>query len=574
MHICRPTILGADISVRCAWWWALCLASVLAAPTAVWAEPMLRVRAQVTLELRVSGKEPGLRVEGSLSDDLGARLTHRPLHVAFRGASAATLPANARNRNIRTDARGQFALDAPCVGCSVQVEFAADAYYEHANASQIVVAPRPALSLDFLEPSELAVSLDRESVSLVVRASGPARVDQVPIELLNELARPIAQGKTGADGVLRLRVEASLLGPYGLGELVARVPATVEHAAARVTKAILRTVQTQTDLQAKLDAKRRTLKVSLQLQAAAQPIVQRAVGVYVDDQHVSTLISDERGFASAELVLDDNTLTVGKHRVHASFQSDIPGLLSSESAIVPLEVAEPARPNSAWLLLPVLASILFVLWSARRKPAHTKRAETAVMAGPEVRMGVETRGRSAPLLTISGRVEDVDTGHPLLAAIELSANDQLVHSVQTTADGTFETEALPAGEYQARVIAPGYAGIAFVFTLPHHGACSNMQISARSLRVLALDTYGSFAAHMLPDARVRGKTVRETLSAAVGGASASSRLAELARSTETIAYARAIPYEGDLHDLQRAAANALHEAGSQGTFAGDPDLGW
>jgi len=564
---------NTQLGVCSALWLGICLAC-LSSPPHTLAEPMLRVRAQVTLELRVSGKEPGLRVEGSLSDDLGARLTQRPLHIAFRGPGTATLPAHARNRNIRTDARGQFALDAPCVGCSVHVEYAADAYYEHASASQTVAAPRPAVSLDFLEPSELAVSLDQPTLGLVVRASGPARVDGLPIELQNELSRPIAQGKTGADGVLRLQIESSALGPYGLGELVARLPASVEHTATRATKAILRTVQTQTELQAKLDGKRRSLKISLQLHAQSQPVVQRAVGVYLDGQHVSTLISDEHGYASAELALDDKALSVGKHRVHASFQSDIPGLLSSESPVQALEVAEPARPSSAWLLLPVLASVAFVLWSARRKPAHTKRAETAVLAGPEVRMGSEARGRSAPLTAISGRVEDVDTGHALIAAIELSANDRHVHTVQTSADGHFESDSLPPGEYHARVIAPGYAGIAFAFTLPHHGACSNMQISARSLRVLALDTYGSFAARVLPDARVRGKTVRETLTAAVGGGKIVPKVTELAQATETIAYARAIPYEGDLHDLQRAAANALREAGASGSVAGDPDLGW
>lgn len=570
MHIRGPMLPSTYIQ---AWLW-IGLACLLSTPGRVLAEPMLRVRAQVALELRVTGKEPGLRVEGSLADDLGARLAQRSLHVAFRGPGTATLAPSIRNRNIRTDARGQFALDAPCVGCSVLVEFPADAYYEHASVSQIVAVPRPTLSLDFLEPSQLEVSLDQPSVNLVVRASGPARVGDVAIELQNELARTIGQGKTGSDGVLRLQVESSALGPYGLGEIVARLPATLDHAAARASKAILRTVQTHTDLQAKLDAKTRSLKVSLQLQAQSQPVVQRAVGVYLDKQHISTLITDEHGFASATLALDDARLSVGKHRVHASFQSDIPGLLSSESPVQSIELVAPARPSSAWLILPVLASIAFVLWSARRKPAHAKRAEITALAEPEVRMGEEARGRSVTLHTISGRVEDVDTGNPLLAAIELSTGEQLVHTLQTSAEGWFESGVLAAGEYQARVVAPGYAGISFTFTLPHHGACSNMQISARSLRVLALDTYGSFAARVLPDARVRGKTVRETLAAAVGGGKVTPMVTELAHTTETIAYARATPYEGDLHDLQRAAANALRDAGAQAQNAGDPDLGW
>jgi hypothetical protein len=124
------------------------------------------------------------------------------------------------------------------------------------------------------------------------------------------------------------------------------------------------------------------------------------------------------------------------------------------------------------------------------------------------------------------------------------------------------------------VIAPGYAAIAFAVSVPHHGSCSNLQISARSLRVLALETYGSFAARVLTDARVRGRTVRETVTAAVGCGKASPSVTQLAHATEAIAYARPIPYEGDLHDLQQAAAHALREVGATGAGAGDPDLGW
>ena len=563
--------------IRSAWigagWLWLCLSS-LAAPAATQAEPTLRVRAQVTLDLRVSGRERELRLEGSLTDDLGARLSHRPVHAAFRGPGTASLSAGVRNQELRTDSRGQFALSAPCVGCSVRVEFSGDHFYEHASATQIVAAPRPTIRLDFLEPSDLAVSLDQPSTGFVVRASGQAPVAQLPVELLNELARPIGRGETGPDGVLRVRVAAQQLGPFGLGEIVARVPASPEHAAARVSKAILRTTQTETDLRAELDAKRKSLAVSVLLRTAAHPVAQRAIGIYFDKQHVGTLISDEQGDASAEFALDDTQLSAGKHSVQASFQSDIPGLLSSESKVQAIEVREPERLSSAWLLIPVLASLIFVLWSARRRPAHTAHAQASPLVGPAVRLGADARGQKIPQSTIAGRVEDVDTGHGLNAAIELTRQDQLVQSIQTGADGGFQSDALPPGDYRARVLAPGYAGLEFTFALPHYGACSGLQISARSLRVLALDTYGSFVARMLPDARMRGKTVRETASAAVSGGRNLPGVAELARSTEALAYARAIPYEGDLNELQRAAADALREVGAREPATGDPDLGW
>lgn len=558
------------------------MAAVLSLPTQrALAEPTLRVRAQVSIDMHVTGKEPALRLEGTLTDDLGARLTNRPLHAMFSGYGAANVAQRDRNRALKTDARGAFALDAPCVSCNVVVEFAGDPYYEHANVEQVVALDRPALTLEFLEPSELAVSLDQPSTQVVVRVSSAVPVNAVPIELQNELARSIARGNSDTDGVLRLQVETSLLGPFGLGELIAKVPATSEHAAARTSKAILRTVQTQTDLQAKLDAKNRRVRVSLQLEAQSQPVVQRAVGVFVDKQHWTTLLTDERGFAAADIALDlddrddpgEKMLGVGTHELSASFQSDIPGLLSSESARVPLEITAPARPSIAWLLLPVLGSVAFVLWSARRKPAHTKRAETAVIAsisGPEVRMGAETKGRAAAQHDISGRIEDVDSGQAIAAAVEISANQELVLVLQATAGGAFQSEALAAGDYQARVVAPGYAPIAFAFAVPHQGAFANMQISARSLRVLALETYGAFAARVLSEQRVRGKTVRETLTAAVGCGHASADVTSLARATEEIAYARPIPYESDLLELQRAAASALQRPADPEPAAGDP----
>jgi hypothetical protein len=103
--------------------------------------------------------------------------------------------------------------------------------------------------------------------------------------------------------------------------------------------------------------------------------------------------------------------------------------------------------------------------------------------------------------------------------------------------------------------------MSFTLTIPHHGAGTDLQIAARSLRTLALDAYARFVEQFLPDTRTRGKTVREAMSAAVGCGKATPTVSLLAERAEEIAYARAVPFEGDLHELQRAAADALREAG-------------
>lgn len=560
-------------------WSACALLVALVPPQPVKAEPTLRVRAQVTIDAHVVAKSAAARssqlyVEGTLQDDLGARLADRQLSVAFHGGS--TSP-HGRLHKLETDPRGQFAMPAPCVACEVTLEFPGDAYYERRSLSLTVALERPALRLEIVEPAQLAVALDEPQLQVVVRASGSGPLDGVSITLENELARKVGGGQTGADGVLRTQLDSRALGPYGLGELVAFAAAEADHGPARASKAVLRTLSTQTQLRATYAAQPRRLHLEVALQTRAGPVSGRAIGVFIDREHFTTLVTDEHGRGSGDFSLGETALGAGPHRVTAAFQTDIPGLLSSRSAAVPLEITPPQHPSIAWLLLPVLGSIAFVLWSARRAPAHARRAETVAAAGPEVRMGQELRGRVAPQLQISGRVEDVDTGQPLEAALEfaaLAAQTQLVHVVQTDADGRFVTDALLAGEYQVRVVAPGYAPVLFTLSLPHHGAGNDMQIAARSLRVIALDAYSRFAARLLPEARTRGKTVRETFAAAVGCGKGTPAVDEIAGATERIAYARAIPYEGDLVDLQRSAATALHELGDPGAGASDPDLGW
>jgi hypothetical protein len=92
--------------------------------------------------------------------------------------------------------------------------------------------------------------------------------------------------------------------------------------------------------------------------------------------------------------------------------------------------------------------------------------------------------------------------------------------------------------------------------------------------MLALDTYGRFAERALADARPRGKTVRETLAAANGCGKATPAVTLLSEQAERIAYARSIPFEGEVDELQRSAAAALRELGNPASGSGDPDLGW
>lgn len=552
---------------------ACAIMGAIGSVTVVHAEPTLRVRAQVSLEVATIAHGSALSVEGTLHDDLGARMTQREITATFHGPSAPK-SQRARTRSVKTNSRGQFAIPAPCTGCSVNVEYAGDAFYERASVTQPVEPDRPTLRLEFLEPAELSVSLDQPELEIVVRASGSAAVNGVGISIENELARPIGHGVTGPDGVLRLTTATQLLGPYGLGELVARTVASGAELGARVSRAILRTRATRAQLRAALDPEAGLLRLEVRLRTDSGPVAQRALGIFIDKSHWHTLVTNDEGLAGVELALNDDALTPGSHELTAEFHSDIPGLLSSRSERVTIAIPPPKKPSLLWLLLPVVASIALVFWSARKQPPSAGRAQTSQPTGPEVRMGPESRGRTKPQLTLSGRVEDVDTGHAIDAAIEVASGQQLVLVTATASEGRFETAPLPAGDYDVRVVAPGYAAISFSISLPHHGSGSNLQVAARSLRALALDAYGRFAERVLPGSRTQGKTVSETVTAAVSGNKHIAEIKALAITTEQIAYARPIPFEADLHELQRVAAKALRDAGIPGPGPGDPDLGW
>jgi hypothetical protein len=161
----------------------------------------------------------------------------------------------------------------------------------------------------------------------------------------------------------------------------------------------------------------------------------------------------------------------------------------------------------------------------------------------------------------------------LAAGLELSRGADEIAVVQARPDGEFESQTLASGQYRARVLAPGYVPAEFELDIPHHGNGSELRIALRSLRVVALDTYAGVAVRIVPEPRLRDATVRETLDAAISGGRAGPSFVPLALSVEQMAYARPIPFEGDLHDLQRTAAAALEEIAERSPAPQDPGLG-
>jgi len=546
------------------------VAHTLLSPTHAQATPWLRVRAQVSIELHAQRTSQGMRLLGTLRDDLGAPLQDRELMGYFEAQQSRQVQsARMRGLRARTDEHGAFTLPVPCPNhqaCRATIEFDGDAFHERSAATALVEPERAEVQLTFEEPQALALPLDDAQIQVRVSAqsTSPASGANLQLVLENELARRVASGVTDAAGHLSMQVDSHLFGEPGLGELILRSAADATRSAARIRKPIVRTRQSQLTLQAHYERTQQSLSVRIQLRTSEGPLASRAVGVFAGTTHVVTLVTDAEGSAERTLSItpvDSNDangpLGLGRHALSARFDSDVPGLSSAHTGPVLVEVEPPPRPNSAWLIVPAAASIVFAVWSARRSQSKQAPRISIWQRGSEVKLGELATWAAANHHALTGVVEDADDGHPLPATISLSSGVGFTASLKVSAQGLFDSGALPTGRFRARVFAPGYEPAEFELSIPHSGAGTQMRIALRSLRVIALDTYDSVLIPLVGQERARAHTVRETLAAAVSGGLARENVGPLADSVEHMAYARAVPLESDLRDLQRRAATTL-----------------
>jgi hypothetical protein len=554
-------------------WYACCAATsltIVLQAMVVCASPSLRVRARVRLELRAAHGDAGIRIQGSIRDDLDVPLARRDLQVRVEPAQGADHP---QTRIVRSDAAGRFATTftgAPD-RYRVLLAFEGDAFYERAEITQSIDPERNQVSLQFVVPEVRQVKLDQPTTRLVVRASSPVGGHDLVITVKDELARLVAAGKTDRDGAFAVELPSRRLGEPGLGELSAESDGDATRTAARVTKPLLRTRATRTALQASWDAATQRLQLLGRLMTQAGPLSQKAVGVFVDGTHLITLTTDRHGEMRRWLNAP-TALEPGPHQLVARFESDTPGLGSSESPSVRLELSPPTRLSAAWLIAPAFASLAFALWSVRRAKRAEDPEEQVPKGLPEVRFGAAARGRTA-LYILDGLVQDIDSGTPLPATLQLTTAAPSSIAVQADADGRFCSAALGPDAYHVRAWAPGYAPTEFDVRIPHAGTGSGIRVALRSLRAAVLDAHAPVARRVLSsEARLQVATVRDALQAAMSGARASPALARLTELVEHVAYARSIPSDDDLEQVQRAAAAALADLEGQRGISGDPSL--
>jgi hypothetical protein len=554
-------------------WYACCAATSLAIvlqAMVVCASPSLRVRARIRLELHAAHGDTGVRIQGSIRDDLDVPLARRDLQIRIESVQGLGRP---QTRTLRSDGAGRFAATFAAAPDRYRVllAFEGDAFYERAETTQSIDPERNQVSLQFVAPELREVKLDEPTTHVVVRASSAVGGHDLVIVVKDELARLVASGKTNRDGSFAFTLPSGRLGEPGLGELSAESDGDATRTAARVTKPLLRTRVTHSALQANWDAATQRLRLWVRLTTNAGPLAHKAVGIFVDRTHLITLTTNRRGEVRRQLSAPA-ALEPGAHDLLARFESDTPGLGSSESPSVRLEVSPPTRLSAAWLIAPAFASLAFALWSVRRAKRAEDPEEQVPKGLPEVRFGAAARGRTA-LYVLDGLVQDIDSGTPLPATLQLTTAGTNSVVVQAAADGRFRSATLGADAYHVRAWAPGYAPTEFDVRIPHAGTGSGIHVALRSLRAAALDAHAPVARRVFSsEAGLQVATVRDALQAAVSGARASPALARLTELVEHAAYARSTPSDDDLEQVQRAAAAALADLDGQRGISGDPSL--
>lgn len=460
--------------------WLASVAGMLALAPAAIAQPTVVVRAEARIELRATHEDGAITVHGSLVDDLGEPMARRSVVVAIHERSGRTL----RTTRLTTDAEGSFVLTTPGspTRYTLTASYEGDDYHPRLSVERQADLTRAPTRLR-LDVGEGRFDLDGESHSVGVEARGARGGAALAITLLDELGRELGAGTTDTNGRLVLQVPSTALGEPGDGRLVARTAGDAQRAEARVEAPIVRYREATLTLEPSRDAIGPEGEVVLRgtLRTSAGPLANEAIGLYLapDDTHLTTALTDAAG--SYEAVAKAGELGRGRVRVEARFESDGPGTPAAASEGATIVVRGGARTVWAWLALPLLLSLLLLVWLRRQAPpsavpAPPEPEPAGVIVAPTVRRGPARR-------RIAGRLEDL-RGAPLRGRLRAVAGDR-EEFAESDAEGRFDIE-LPDGTWTLTFEAPRHAPAESTVEIPHRGGFEGLRVRLESWRARAL----------------------------------------------------------------------------------------
>lgn len=533
------------------------VAALVEAP--VHAQPSVRVRSETRIELRTQRHEDHVVIEGALRDDLGEPLSDRPVVVR---ASPDDRAQPSTVRTLSTDDRGAFHLRLDLVrgGHLLRASFAGDEMHERVEVERRLDLDRADVRLRVGVPSAGHIDLDLPRHEIDVVADSDDGGGGLAIDLLDELDRLLASGRTDDRGRVSFDVSSSDLGPAGAGRIKARSRADVRRAEAQTEVPIVRFRSTEVTLEASRTSARpgEELRLSGSLRDSHGPIEGRAIGLFTRGEHLATVLTNREGAFVADI--DIEATHEGTLEVTARYESDSPGRASSVSPEVSISVSR-ARPTPwPWLLVPLLICAGLLALIARRAP---KRPEKSVEVPRERPIGIVAARRRtlrADRDEVSGMVLDHRDDEPVVGArvALIDPDGRIVREAVSDEHGAFSFRSVVAGTLTLSVRADAYAESRARVTVPHRGEWSEATVRLESLRSRALAPYRPVAAEILPSPRLWSIwTQREVLDEARSSGRATEELTELSDRVEEAYYGSTPPTDEIVRGIETRASETL-----------------
>lgn len=508
-------------------------------------DAVVRIRAETRIELDVRRDGSEILITGTVRDDGGDPVAARSVGVSVRPQAGPAIHAEP----AQTDRDGRFVarVSAPEDGYLIDATFDGDADLVGTSARVTLDPVRSHVVLVVELEGGNRLCLDSDSHALAVSAASSVGGGGLSIEITNEIGGAVASGRTGVDGRLELALPSASLGPPAAGRLVVRTAGDGARTAAQTEVPIVRYRETELawlDDAGEIDE---STVLRGRLTTAEGPLERRAVGIFVDGEHLGTRLTGADGDLSIPL----DPAVAGERdvvRIEARFDADAPWLASSVSPARSLAVRRELR------VVPLLAvaSGLFVLlaaWWLRRRPVAG-----ASVARPSTLPGV-MGARPAVLLPLIRGISGVVIHAASREVIRGATVRCGPSTAQTAADGSFGLE-VPDGAHVLHVEAPGFEDARQRVSSPHRGEWRGARVSLESRRDLAHRALHDVLAVVLPREAASVATDRELLAVARDRGAAWPEIVELADVVERLVYGEAAPEPADLDRVRSLARRA------------------
>ncbi len=550
--------------------------------SAVGAQPIVVVRSESRLELDVRRAPDGaLDVSGALRDDLGAALPDRDVALELSRANAHDREhvrgSHVTTRAVHTSAEGtfeaRFPSSPPPTGAPsdyvIDATYEGDAEHVGTRATRFFDVDRAHVALRLTIEGGARIDLSSPTHALDIVASSTAGGGGLPMLLSDEREAALGRGVTDASGTLHVVLSSSALGPPAAGRLIVRTLGDATRTESQTEVPVVRFRPTHTTLEvsrARL-LSNEPVRVSGALTDGRFPLEREAIGVFVGERLVRTVLTSEDGQFSASITLDDVPDLDGRVALRARFAGDAPWVPASESGPVALEIVRPTSLAWLWALLPILASLAVAAWSLNRERAVSPSA-TRQPVGAGVVLGSRA-SLAANRSEVGGTVLDAITGEPVAGAM-IAIGDL---TSQTDARGRFSIDVRARGATELSVVAKEHVALTLPIALPHRGELSSLSIRLAGRRATTFAALRRVASQLSPSSDASAAlTQRELLEVLRGRGASPPALPRLVTVIESACYGVLAPSDAEIAEVEEIAATILreHAAAQAASRAGSP----